>query len=94
MRSIGKSRFPNRMGNPKTDFTSEKSVLRVDFNIKKSKSKFFGFPFLSFDGEIRKRICKTVLMNSGLLFTNYACACNTAAPKDSFSNPFLDFSVE
>ena len=41
-------------------------------SIKKSKSGFFGFPFLSFDWEIRKRICKTVLVNSGLLFSNYA----------------------
>ena len=41
VRSIGKSRFrfsksksgfPNRTRNPKTDFTSEKCVLRVDFN--------------------------------------------------------------
>ena len=62
--------------------------------IKKSKSGFFGFPFLSFDWEIRKRICKTVLVNSGLLFTNYACACKTAFPKDSFSNPFSDFPIE
>ena len=36
-------------------------------SIKKSKSGFFGFPFLSFVWEIRKRICKTVLVNSGLL---------------------------
>ena len=79
-------------------------------SIKKSKSGFFGFPFLSFDWEIRKRICKTVLLNSGLLFTNYACACKTAVPKDSFSilfrisqsngkkenptTPDLDFLIE
>ena len=63
-------------------------------SIKKSKSGFFGFPFLSFDWEIRKRICKTVLVNSGFLFTNYACACKTAVPKDSFSNPFSDFPIE
>ena len=63
-------------------------------SIKKSKSGFFGFPFLSFDWEIRKRICKTVLVNSGLLFTNYACACKTAVPRDSFSNPFSDFPIE
>ena len=30
--SKSKSRFPNRTRNPKTDFSSEKSVLRVDFN--------------------------------------------------------------
>ena len=30
----------------------------------------FLFPF---NWEIRKRICKTVLINSGVLFVNYAC---------------------
>ena len=30
--SKSKSGFPNRTRNPKTDFTSEKPVLRVDFN--------------------------------------------------------------
>ena len=30
--SKSKSWFPNRTQNPRTDFTSEKSVLRVDFN--------------------------------------------------------------
>ena len=49
--------------------------------------------FLPFDWEIRKRIFKTVLPNSGLLFTNYACACKTAVLKDSFSND-LDFLIE
>ena len=39
-------------------------------SIKKSKSGFFGFSFLTFDWEIRKRICKTVLVNSGVLFVN------------------------
>ena len=56
--------------------------------IKKSKFVFFGFPFLSFDWEIRKRICETVLVYSGLLFTK------TVVPKDSFSNPFSDFPIE
>ena len=30
--SKSKSEFPNRTRNPKTEFTYEKSVLRVDFN--------------------------------------------------------------
>ena len=37
--------------------------------------------FLPFDWETRKRICKTTLLNSGLLFVL----------KNSFSNPFSDF---
>ena len=47
--------------------------------------------FLPFDWEIRKRICKTVLVNSGFLVDNYACAYKTAVLKDSFSNPFCGF---
>ena len=50
--------------------------------------------FLPFDWEIRKRTCKTVLVKSGLLFANYACACKTAVLKNSFSNPFADFPIE
>ena len=33
------------------------------------------FAFSPGDWEIRKRICRTILVNSGLLFANYACAC-------------------
>ena len=81
--------FCNRTRNPKTDFTSEKSVLRVDFQIRISWSSV-----LPFDWEIRKRICKTILVNIGFLFTNYACACKTAVLKDSFPNRFSDFPIE
>ena len=59
------------------DFTSEKSVLRVDFN-SEIQFRISWISFLPFDWEIRTRICKTVLENSGLLFANYACACKTA----------------
>ena len=62
--------------------------------MKKSKSEFFFISFLPFDWEIRKRICKTVLVNSGLLFANYACACKTAVLKNSFSNPLADFQKQ
>ena len=67
----------NRTRNPKTDFTTEKSVLRVDFN-SGIQFRISWISFLPFDWEIRTRICKTVLENSGLLFANYACACKTA----------------
>ena len=56
-------------------------------SIKESKSGFRGFPSLPYDWEIRKRI----LLNSGLLFANYACACTTAVLKNRFSNPFSNF---
>ena len=55
------------------------------FQLRNPNPDFFGFLFLSFDWEIRKRICKTVLLNSGLLFTNYACACKTAVAKECWN---------
>ena len=61
------------------------------FSIKESKSGFHGFPSLPYDWEIRKRICKTILLNGGLLFANYGCACKTAVLENSFSNSFSDF---
>ena len=91
--SKSKSGFPNRTRNPKTDFTSEKSVLRVDFN-KEIQIQISWISFLPFNWEIRKRICKTFLVNSGLLFAKYACTCKMAVLKDSFSNPFSDFPIK
>ena len=70
-------RFCNRKRNPKTDFTSNKSVLMVDFDYEILIWTLW-ISFLPFDWEIRKRICKTILVNSGLLFANDACACKTA----------------
>ena len=59
----------NRTRNPKTDFASEKSVLMVDFNYE-IQIRISWIRFLPFDWEIGKRICKTLLVNSGLLFAN------------------------
>ena len=70
-------RFCNRKRNPKTDFTSNKSVLMLDFDYE-IQICILWISFLQFDWEIRKRICKSILVNSGLLFANYACACKTA----------------
>ena len=58
-------------------------------SIKKSKSGFHGFPFYRSIGK-----SDTILVNSGPLFAKYACACQTAVLKDSFSNPFSDFPIE
>ena len=49
--------FCNRTRNPKTDFTFEKSVLRVDF-INKSKSGSHGFPFYRLIGKSVKGFAK------------------------------------
>ena len=73
-------------------FFSLLSIAKSGFGFwKTSESGFHGFPFLPFDWETRKRICKTTLLNSGLLFANYTCTCKTAVLKNSFSNPFSDF---
>ena len=78
--------FCNRKRNPKTDFTSNKSVLMVDFDYE-IQIWILWISFLPFDWEIRKRICKSILVNSGLLFANYACACKTAVFQILFGFP-------
>ena len=87
--SIGKSGFRfwksgfricNRTQNPKTDFNAEISV--------------FGFSFLPFDWEIRKRIWKIVLKNSGLARARLSREKKTAVHENSFANPFTDFPIE
>ena len=95
------------MGNPDLDFQNLCPDFPIEREIRKriSPSRIcpqggfqlrnpnpdFMDSFLPFDWEIRKRICKTTLVNSGLLFAKYACACKTAVLKDSFSNLFLGF---
>ena len=66
--------------NPKTDFNAEISV--------------FGFSFLRFDWEIRKRIWKTVLKNSSLARTRILSKKKTTVHENSFENPFSDFPIE
>ena len=78
------------MDRSRTDLRPPPEAIQVG-SIPDRSQKSANVPF---DGEIRKRICKTILVNSGLLLANYACACNTAVLKDSFSNPFSDFSIE
>ena len=93
-----------RLGNPDLDF---KNRIRILHSNAKSENGFHlreirlqgGFQlrnpnadFMDFLFTVWKRICKTVLVNSGLLFNNYACACNASVLKDSFTNPFSDFS--
>ena len=80
VRSIGKSgfRISNPTRNPKTDFNAEIS--------------FFGFSFLPFDWEIRKRIWKTVLKNSGLARARIISKKKTSVHENSFSK--TDFNAE
>ena len=88
------------MGNPDLnfkiricDFTIDREVRpHGGFQLRNSNPDFMD-SFLLFDWEIRKRICKTILVNTGLLFANYApaCACKTTGLKNCLSNPFSDF---
>ena len=79
----------NRTQNPKMYFTSEKCVLKVDFN-KEIQIRISWISFLPFDWEIPKRICKTTLVNGGLLFANYACAYK----KPLFLRTVFHFPIE
>ena len=96
-----------RLGNPDLDFENyldfgfcnrmwiQKLISPQLISIKKSKSRFNGFPFYCSMVKSEKRICKTLLVNSGLPFAYYECTCKTAVYiKDSFSHPFLDFLNE
>ena len=74
-----------RLGNLDFEFEARISDFAFDFHL---------VPSLSFYWEIRKRICKTVLENGGLISANYACRCTTAVPENSFSNPFSSFSIK
>ena len=58
-------------------------------SIKKPKSEFHGFPFHHSVRESEKRICRTVLVNSSLLFANYACApgCSPTRITSPLKNP-------
>ena len=56
-------------------------------SINKFRSEFHRFSFLPFDWKIRKWLCKTILMNSGLLFGNCECACKTVVLKKCLLNP-------
>ena len=99
LRSIGKSGF--RFWNLDLGFCNEswngfhlrEICPRGQFQLRNPNPNFMDF-FLLFDWEIWKRIYKTVLFNSGLLFANFACTYKTAVLKDSFSYPFADFSFE
>ena len=82
-----------RLGNPDLDFQNLNPDFPIEreirkrispprnpssgwISIKKSKSGFHGFPFYRSIGK-----SETILVNSGLLFAKYACACKTAVLK-------------
>ena len=65
--------------------------LKTDFN---AETFGFGFSFLPFDWEIRKRIWKPVLRNSGLACAHIISKRKTAVHENNFANPFSDFPIE
>ena len=105
--STNKSGFPKwtqpRRWNPFSDFAFDR---KYEIRILKSKSRFpnrtqpeiyvfgFFFFFLPFDWEIRKRVWKTVLKNSGLARARISSKKKTAVHENSFANPFSDFTIE
>ena len=55
------------------------------FQLRNPNPDFMDFHFTVRLGN-RKEDCKTILVNSGLLFAaNYACGCKTAVPKDRYN---------
>ena len=69
------------------DFTSIRGEIRPrdGFQLRNPNPDFM---------DLRKRICKTILMNSGLLFAELCVSVKTAVLKDSFSNPFSYLPIE
>ena len=61
------------------------------FQLRNPNPDFMDFLLYRMIGKSEKEFAKLILLNSGLLFANYACACKTAVLKNSFSNPFSDF---
>ena len=91
-RSIGKSGFRVLQSNAKSENGFHLREIRPygGFQLRNPNPDFMDF-LLLFDWEIRKRICKTIIVNCGLLFANYARACKAAVLKNCLSNPFSDF---
>ena len=95
MRSIGKSGSRILQTNTKSENEFHLREIRPQggCQFRNPNPDFMDFLF-TVRWEIQKRICKTVLVKSGVLFVNYACACKTAVLKDSFSNPFRIFQAK
>ena len=92
LRSIGKSGFRVLQSNAKSENGFHLREIRPygGFQLRNPNMDFMDF-LLLFDWEIRKRTCKTILVNCGLLFANYAWACKAVVLKNCLSNPFSDF---
>ena len=99
-----------RLGNPDLDFQNlnpdfpiEREILKRispreirpqgGFQLRNPNPNFLDFLFTVRLGNQEKDL-QNCLVNSGLLFANYACACKTAVLKNSFSNPFANFPIE
>ena len=75
LRLMGKSRF--RFWNPDFGFQLREFRPQGGFQLRNPNPDFIDFLYTVRLGN-PKRVCKTVLVNSGLLFANYACVYKTA----------------
>ena len=87
--SIGKSGF--RFSNPDFGFAIECEIRKQILTL---RYLFLVFFLLPFDWEIRKRIWKSVLKNSGLACARILSKKKTTVHENSFANPFSDFPIE
>ena len=76
--------FYNRTRNPKTDFTSKKSVLNVDSNLKHSNLDFVDFFIYRLNGKYENGFAKRFP-------ANYACTFKTTVLANSLKNAFSNF---
>lgn len=73
-----------RVGDPRTDFTSKKSVLNVDSNLKHSNLDFVDFFIYRLNGKYENGFAKRFP-------ANYACTFKTTVLANSLKNAFSNF---
>ena len=83
--------FYNRTRNPKTDFTSNKSVLNVDSNLKHSNLDFVDFFIYRLNGKYEKGFAKRFPWTVVFFLANYACTFKTTVLENSLKNAFSNF---
>ena len=93
-RSIGKSGFRILQSNASERISPPRNPSSGWISIKKFLSRFHGFPFYRSMVKSEKDLQNYSREQRSSFCYLCACACKTAVLKDSFSNPFSDFSIE
>ena len=83
--------FYNRTRNPKTDFTSKKSVLNVDSNLKHSNLDFVDFFIYRLNGKYENGFAKRFPWTVVFFPANHACTFKTTVLENSLKNGFSNF---